>query len=463
MDRLIASRQSLGEALRSASIVPVLGPNAIEVEVDGHVVPFYRLVVDELLRTFGATLPAGMDARDDTWVLYRAVDHVLATQPGLSTERVRRSVSAIINSLAPSVQATPLLERLAALRAFDLYICLTPDDLLVNALARALGSEAVAATTYAPNLDSSQPVDIVSARAGLAQVYFPLGRCAASSRVAIHEEDAFEHLYRFQEEGARRAPRLLATLHSCDLLLLGCSLPDWLGRAFLRLANESRFSAQDKKMEFFAADARDPALNSFLARFDPNATVFPWSVAEFIDELEQLAVPRSLAPVPPDLVHAAGMQRAGPTVFVSYASEDKDAARRIADALVAAGFADVWLDQRKLRAGDDWSDRIDEAIEHCDFFLPVLSRQADRRRVGVFWEEWRKAIARALRVHDTFLLPVGIDATPPAQSDYERIFSGYTAELRRLHLIHAPDGHLPADILADLAQRADSLAGGRGG
>lgn len=463
MDRLIASRQSLGEALRGASIVPVLGPDALQVEVDGRVVPFYRLVVDELLHTFGVALPGGKGAPDDTWLLYRAVDHILDAHSGLSTERVRRSVSAIVNDLVPSIQATPLLDRLAALRAFDLYICLTPDDLLVNALVRVLGSEAVAATTYAPNLDSSQPVDIAGGQPGGAQVYFPLGRCAAATRVAIHEEDAFEHLYRFQDEGARRAPRLLATLHSCDLMLLGCSLPDWLGRAFLRLASDSRFSAQDKKMEFFAADARDPALNSFLARFDPNATVFPWSVAEFLDELEQLAGPRSSAPAPRGTASVSGTRAPESTVFVSYASEDAAAARRIADALVAAGFADVWLDQHKLRAGDDWSDRIDEAIAHCDFFLPVLSRQADRRREGVFWEEWRKAIARALRVNDTFLLPVGIDATPPAQSNYERIFSGYTAELRRLHLIHAPDGHLPADILADLAQRADRLAGGHGG
>lgn len=463
MDRLIASRQSLGEALRSARIVPVIGPDALQVDAGDQVVPFYRLVAHELLRTFGSFPPAEMDARDDTWLLYRAVDHVLGTQAGLSTERVRRSVSAIVNSLAPSVQAAPLLDRLAALRAFDLYICLTPDDLLINALERTLGPASVAATTYAPNLDSAQPVDIASAQPGIAQVYFPLGRCAAATRVAIHEEDAFEHLYRFQEEGARRAPRLLATVRSCDLLLLGCSLPDWLGRAFLRLANESRFSAQDKKMEFFAADARDPALNSFLARFDPNATVFPWSVAEFLDELEQLAVPRSLPPAAAGPSPASGSDGRGSTVFVSYASEDAGAARRIADALVTAGFGDVWLDRRKLRAGDDWSDRIDEAIEHCDYFLPVLSRQADRRREGVFWEEWRKAIVRALRVNDTFLLPVGVDASPPAQSGYERIFSGYTAELRRLHLIHAPGGHLPPDILADLRQRAGGVAGGRGG
>src|SRR5262249_13449371 len=152
----------------------------------------------------------------------------------------------------------------------------------------------------------------------------------------------------------------------------------------------------------------------------------------------------------------------GPTVFVSYASEDTEDARRLANTLLAAGFSDVWLDKRKLIAGDDWSDRIDAAIEHCDFFLPGLSHRAGRRREGVVWEEWRKALVRAMRVNDAFLLPTGIDVTPPERSGYERIFSGFTADLRRLHLIHAPQGQLSPTTVEELRERCGRFRGAAG-
>jgi len=40
-------------------------------------------------------------------------------------------------------------------------------------------------------------------------------------------------------------------------------------------------------------------------------------------------------------------------VFLSYASQDAEAAARICDALRAAGI-EVWFDQSELRGGDAW-------------------------------------------------------------------------------------------------------------
>lgn len=373
-----------------------------------------------------------------------------------------------MKSLSASGLSSALLDRLACLRAFDMFISLTPDDFLVEALRRVLGADCVEVAAYAPNADSTKPVDLSPARPGVARVFFPLGRGTGGTRLAIHEEDAFEYLYKFQEEAARRAPNLLTELHRHDLLLLGCNMPDWLGRGFLRLANESRLSAQDKKMEFFAADAQDPAFNSFLARFVPNATVFPWSPQEFLTELEALVarapgVPLAAPARPVAPLHQPRGAAAAPTVFVSYASEDTDAARRLADALIKLGFGDVWLDKRKLVAGDDWSDHIDDAIEHCDFFLPVLSRKADGRREGVFWEEWRKAVVRAMRVNDAFLLPTGIDSTRPDRTGYERIFNGFTSGFRRIHLMHAPEGQLSPEDMTQLRERCARFREAGGG
>ena len=50
---------------------------------------------------------------------------------------------------------------------------------------------------------------------------------------------------------------------------------------------------------------------------------------------------------------AAAGEQAEPAkaAFVSYASQDPQAARRICDALQAAGI-EVWFDQSELRGGD---------------------------------------------------------------------------------------------------------------
>ena len=59
-------------------------------------------------------------------------------------------------------------------------------------------------------------------------------------------------------------------------------------------------------------------------------------------------------------------------VFLSYASQDADAARRICDSLRAGGI-EVWLDQSELRGGDAWDASIRKRIKSCALFLPVIS------------------------------------------------------------------------------------------
>jgi len=56
-------------------------------------------------------------------------------------------------------------------------------------------------------------------------------------------------------------------------------------------------------------------------------------------------------------------------VFLSYASQDADAARRICETLRAAGL-EVWFDQSELRGGDAWDASIRRKIKECALFVP---------------------------------------------------------------------------------------------
>jgi hypothetical protein len=65
-------------------------------------------------------------------------------------------------------------------------------------------------------------------------------------------------------------------------------------------------------------------------------------------------------------------------VFLSYASQDADAARNIADALQSAGV-EVWFDQSELRGGDAWDRQISNQIRECALFIAVISRRPHSR------------------------------------------------------------------------------------
>jgi TolB-like protein/lipoprotein NlpI len=100
-------------------------------------------------------------------------------------------------------------------------------------------------------------------------------------------------------------------------------------------------------------------------------------------------------------------------VFLSYASQDQEAAQRICQALRAGGI-EVWFDQSELRGGDAWDRQIREQIHNCRLFIPIISANSERRDEGYFRREWSLAADRTrdMALKRAFLVPVVIDGTP---------------------------------------------------
>jgi TolB-like protein/Tfp pilus assembly protein PilF len=99
-------------------------------------------------------------------------------------------------------------------------------------------------------------------------------------------------------------------------------------------------------------------------------------------------------------------------VFLSYASEDADAAFRICEALRTAGI-EVWLDRSELRGGDAWDVAIRRQIKTCSLFIPLISASSRARAEGYFRLEWKLAVDRShlMAADKAFLVPVVIDGT----------------------------------------------------
>ena len=98
-----------------------------------------------------------------------------------------------------------------------------------------------------------------------------------------------------------------------------------------------------------------------------------------------------------------------PTVFLSYAREDGEAAEHLRSDLDARGFA-VWMDTKSLLPGELWEKKIQESMGSHDFVLVCLSRSAVAKigffqrelRAALYWQQYRPA-------GQVFLIPARLD------------------------------------------------------
>jgi hypothetical protein len=71
------------------------------------------------------------------------------------------------------------------------------------------------------------------------------------------------------------------------------------------------------------------------------------------------------------------MSEPGKAVFLSYASQDAEAAKYICDALRSAGV-EVWFDQSELVGGDAWDSRYARSFEFGVLGLELESNKGLR-------------------------------------------------------------------------------------
>jgi TolB-like protein/Flp pilus assembly protein TadD len=124
-------------------------------------------------------------------------------------------------------------------------------------------------------------------------------------------------------------------------------------------------------------------------------------------------------------------------VFLSYASQDAEAARHICDALRSAGV-EVWFDQSELRGGDVWDRQIRKHIHDCALFVPIISSTTQARLEGYFRREWKLAVDRSHDMADgkPFLVPVVIDDTNDQEAEVPESF-------RAVQWTRLPEGETP--------------------
>jgi hypothetical protein len=317
------------------------------------------------------------------------------------------------------LQPPQALLDLAAVRRLDLFVTLAFDGLLTRAidLVRHEGQSRTDVVAFSPNRAADLPLP--RERLTVPTVFHLLGRQSSAPEWVICDEDRLEFLHALQDD-ARQPKLLFDALRDGHLLLIGCRLPDWLARFFLRAAKNEPLSSRRETVEYLVDPraARDPALKTFLADFSPATRVVSLEPGVFCAQLRARWEKRHPVAAPTDAPTrtATGARLPDGAVFISYSSQDAAAVRGLAQSLDAAGI-DVWFDRNELQPGDEWDRRIRRGVEASSLFMPVISRttqEVDRRR-DYFWREWNAADerARGMAPDEPFLVPVVIDDTPP--------------------------------------------------
>ena len=131
-------------------------------------------------------------------------------------------------------------------------------------------------------------------------------------------------------------------------------------------------------------------------------------------------------------------------IFLSYASQDREAAQKICEALRAAGI-EVFLDQSELRGGVVWDQKIRREIHDCALFIPLISANTASRAEGYFRLEWDLADQRThmMSRNRVFIVPVCLDATAEAGADVPESF-------QRVQWMHLAGGPIPPGFVAHI-------------
>lgn len=398
--------------LRDRQVIPIIGSGFLMPGEEGLTLSIY--LAKQLAPRLKQEWQAGQDLR--------CVAGRYVANGGKPRELYLR-LAALLNESPPPLP--PALRQLAEITDFPLFITLGVDSLLADAVRSVRGVVDVRA--FKPRWRNKQEHDLCAPFESLPtpSIYHLLGKSSNSADHVLTDEDLLEFLNALHGE-TQRPEHLFGALGEQHLLILGADLPDWAMRLLLRLVRGDQLSRRRDATQTLVTPTANDALADFLDQFGGDTTIVNSSMEAFVAELHSRWM--TTRPPPPqtgedtsDLPDARSFDG---KLFISYASEDRPAVEKLARKLNDHGL-DAWFDRDRLESGDLYAHKIQEAVQRCDFFLPVISRHTERRLEGFFRREWRWASERQHAQHHSrvFLLPLVLDDTQPYGARVEEAFN----------------------------------------
>ena len=433
--------------IRQRVLVPITGPELTIVKDGDDVRPLTEVIARRLMDRYDLDIPP------TRMTMGEAAAAFLRQRGRDEAERLYRLVSDIIDQFEEE-SCDPLRE-LASIADLPLFVSTTPDRLLARAVndVRFHGRPLARELIFSPSQSTREQEINIPAPGGAETVIIRLfGRAASTPQYAVHEEDLLEWLHSLAS-GTGCLPEWAGfALKFQPLLFIGCEIPDWLGRFFMRLSSNTRLFLGAKQFFFVnSPEAREPLLFNFFSTYCRKAQVqqLEMDPREFVSELharweEQV---RERGGSTTDGRYSILSPTASvPSIFISYMREDAAYARRLADEIAAVG-GDVWLDERRLQPGDTWEEEILRSIRKTvRLFLPIISDTTESCEEGYVFREWREAVDRSYSIPSRrFIIPIVVDEDCAELSAYRQV----PDEFKRFNVGRAPGG-TPDSVLRSL-------------
>ncbi|HOM15586.1 MAG TPA: toll/interleukin-1 receptor domain-containing protein, partial [Rubrivivax sp.] len=345
--------EGLLDAIELGKVVPIVGRRLSLVQVDGAAPAALHKAAAERL-----ALDLGIDPLPAGWGLSE-LDRVAKEKDAFDLDAFHPKLKRTIAGMTPYLEP---LHKLAGIAPLRLFLSTAIDGFLERAVRETRGAnEPVCAYSFAPGHEN--PLRRID-RPGEVCVYNLLGSGDTCPNWAVTAEDLVEFVLGLLSE-KYRPEQLFSALKDKHLLAIGCQIPDWVGRFFLRALRNGPLSEQ-RGLNVLVDDAldTDAALGRYLQGFGKKALIVPGDAVAFVDELHRrwkLRAGDQIAPLQPAAAVRApspagddARQRAA-KVFLSYAHDDGAVAQQLYDYLRTQGI-DVWKDDRydALAKGANW-------------------------------------------------------------------------------------------------------------
>jgi hypothetical protein len=397
------------ERMERKNIIPVIGRCLYLIEREGRgEVLLYHYLADKLAEEMGIRPPPD--------VYHKFSKVALEYLKKNSYLKLSKLLLTLIKS-EKLIDFNPLW-KLARIKAFNLFINTTYDDLLLNTIKTVRDHPTVERTYSLKRKKLSRlDDDLFEAveRSETTLVYNVFGSLDENIDPAFTEKDMLETLVEFQGD-MRVNPdnNLFQALEESSLLFMGCSYEDWFFRFFIRtVANEPFEYPKDPHTSKFIEDdfLKDEKGNyNNLAMFLENyqAEIYcSCGGKEFVDHLFERIETRC----PDGIIPVTDFPE---TAFISFEGTNRPTALRLASFLKADGIK-VWVDENEFKPGQEIDETIIKAINKCPVFIPLISResqkiQTDNGRLKYHCREWEIAYSSMKSGEKSkIIIPVIID------------------------------------------------------
>ena len=128
-------------------------------------------------------------------------------------------------------------------------------------------------------------------------------------------------------------------------------------------------------------------------------------------------------------------------IFLSYSNQDSALARRIAEGLRREGLT-VWLAEEEILPGDNWAERVSQALTGCDAMVALVTPQtAQSGNV-----RWDMSYALGNKAYARRLIPVLVG------TETESMRSVVPWILERFCVLRLPEPERPDQTVREIAE-----------